>query len=407
MEIYLVGGAVRDELLGRSVTERDWVVVGATPEQMQAQGYQKVGKDFPVFLHPETKEEYALARTERKTGKGYTGFSCHADVDVTLEEDLLRRDLTINAMAKDPQGHIIDPYGGLQDLEQSLLRHVSPAFVEDPLRVLRVARFAARYAELGFKLVPETQALLVRMVAQGDLSDLVTERVWKETERSLSGTNPQVFFQVLRDCGALAVLFPELDHLFGVPSVQGYLEVDMGVHTLLVLQQAAQLTEEIAVRFAALVHDFGKAIISQEKWVSHYGNEESGVSIVEAFCERMRVPKALRDLGVLVARYHLRCHRALALSASELLDILNATDVFRRPQRFEHFLLACEADARAGGGLSKKAYPQGQRFYAAYKAANDVSTKDIVSSGLAGDAIGQALYQRRLEAIKHALGERG
>ncbi|MDN6652498.1 MAG: multifunctional CCA addition/repair protein, partial [Enterobacterales bacterium] len=305
MKIFLVGGAVRDKRLNLPVYDRDWVIEGATPEELTAQGFQQVGKDFPVFLHPKSREEYALARTERKSGHGYTGFVTYFAPDVTLEQDLLRRDLTINAMAESADGTLIDPYGGLNDLNNKVLRHVSDAFHEDPLRVLRVARFAARFAHLGFHVAPETMALMAQMTADNELQNLTPERVWRETEKALITQSPQVYFQVLRDCGALAVLFPEIDNLFGVPAPEKWHpEIDTGIHTLMALAIAAELTDEIDVRFATLTHDLGKGLTPPEYWPHHHGHGPAGVKLVEALCQRLRVPNAIRELAKIVAEYH-------------------------------------------------------------------------------------------------------
>ena len=352
MKTYLVGGAVRDALLGRPCTERDYVVVGAQPDDLLALGYRPVGKDFPVFLHPQSGDQYALARTERKTGAGYYGFATRFSPDVTLEEDLARRDLTINAMARSIEGgsDVVDPYGGRRDLEARVLRHVSPAFVEDPLRVLRVARFAARFAPLGFKIAPETMQLMQDVVRSGELRALVAERVWVETERALGEKTPAVYFEVLRQCGALAVLLPEIDCLFGVPQPeQWHPEIDTGVHTLQVLDVACELSVETTVRFAALVHDLGKGVTPREQWPQHRGHEQAGVRIVGQLCERLKVPTEHRELGQLVSREHQRIHRALELRDTTVLEVLEAADAFRRPERFDRLLLACEADARGRG----------------------------------------------------------
>ncbi len=404
MKIYRVGGAVRDRLLGLPVTEQDWVVVGATPEEMLAKGFVPVGKDFPVFLHPETKEEYALARTERKVAPGYTGFVFHAAPDVTLEQDLARRDLTINAMAMTPAGELIDPYGGRRDLEQRVLRHVSPAFVEDPVRVLRVARFAARFAPLGFRVAPETMALMRRMVENGEVDALVPERVWAELRRALGEAKPSPFFEVLRECGALRVIFPEIDRLFGVPQPEKHHpEVDVGVHTLLVVDQAARLTEDEEVRFAALVHDLGKGTTPREAWPRHVGHEERGVPLVEGLCGRLRVPKGFRELALLVTRYHLHFHRAAELRPSTMLELFQRLDAFRRPRRFEQFMLACEADSRGRYGFEDRRPPQAAILRAAYEAAAAVKPDELIRDGLQGAAIGEALRERRLAAVKRVL----
>lgn len=406
MKTYLVGGAVRDQLLGHPYHERDWVVVGATPEQMLANGFQQVGADFPVFLHPQTHEEYALARTERKQGHGYTGFTVHAATDVTLEQDLLRRDLTINAIARDEDGNLIDPYHGQRDLEQRVLRHVSPAFAEDPLRVLRVARFAARYRQYGFTIAPETQHLMQQLAHAGELAHLTPERVWKETSRALSGAMPHIYFQTLRDCGALAALFPELDALFGVPNpAQWHPEIDTGIHTLMVLQQASMLSAELPVRFAALVHDLGKAKTPLDKWPSHRGHEQLGLSPVRQLCQRLRVPNPCTELALLVTEFHGHIHRAKELRPQTLLKLFNQCDVWRRPERFAGLLLACEADARGRTGYEQHPYPQADYVRQALTAAQQVDVKAIVAAGYQGAAIREQLEQQRLTAITRVKGE--
>jgi tRNA nucleotidyltransferase (CCA-adding enzyme) len=400
MEIYLVGGAVRDQLLGRPVVERDWVVVGARPEDLLAQGYRAVGRDFPVFLHPQTQEEYALARTERKSGSGHTGFICDFSPDITLEEDLVRRDLTINAMARDDDGELVDPYGGRRDLELRLLRHVSPAFREDPLRVFRVARFAARYAPLGFTVAPETMALMQEMSASGELQDLTAERVWKETERALGEASPDIYVSVLRDCGALAVWFPEVDRLFGVPQRPEYHpEVDTGLHTLMTLRIAATLSGEARVRFAALVHDLGKADTPADAWPRHLGHEAKGVGRIRELSARLKAPRAFEDLGTLVSRFHLDIHRADELRPGTLLKKLLDMDALRRPDRFREVLLACEADARGRLGLEAKPYPQREFWLQAHAALRGVSPAPLIERGLEGEAFVQALQQARETAL--------
>ncbi|MBI2379563.1 MAG: multifunctional CCA addition/repair protein [Gammaproteobacteria bacterium] len=405
MHIFLVGGAVRDRLLGLPVQERDWVVVGATPEEMLEQGFRAVGKDFPVFLHPRTGEEYALARTERKTGRGYHGFAVHAAPDVTLEADLLRRDLTINAMAEDENGGIVDPYGGQADLKARLLRHVSPAFAEDPVRILRLARFAARYARLGFTVAPETLELMRAMVAAGEADHLVPERIWKEMQRALTEANPEVFFQILHDCGTLARILPELDVLAGIPNPpQWHPEIDSFVHVMMVLRAATQLSEDPAVRFAALCHDFGKGLTPERYWPSHRGHDEAGVPLIEAACERLKTPKDYRELAVLVSRFHIRVHKAAELRCATILGILEQCDAFRRPERFEAMLIACEADARGRLGFEDEPYPQGQRFREALRAANAVDVKTLLARGIAGPAIKEAVHQERVRALRAVFG---
>ena len=350
--IYLVGGAVRDALLGLPIKDKDWVVVGATPQEMLDAGYQQVGRDFPVFLHPQTREEYALARTERKSGSGYTGFTCYAAADVTLEADLQRRDLTINAIARDDDGEIIDPYNGRDDLENRLLRHVSSAFSEDPLRVLRVARFAARYAHLGFRIADETMTLMRDMTTAGELEHLTPERVWKETEGALTTRNPQVFFQVLRDCDALRVLFPEVDALFGVPApAQWHPEIDTGIHTLMTLSMAAMLSPEVDVRFATLCHDLGKALTPKARWPRHHGHGPAGVKLVEQLCQRLRVPNDIRDLAKLVAEFHDLIHTFPILQPKTIVKLFDSSDAWRKPQRVEQIALTREADVRGRTGF--------------------------------------------------------
>ncbi len=370
MEVYLVGGAVRDAELGIPHRERDWCVVGATPAELEAQGFRRVGKDFPVFLHPETAEEYALARTERKTGPGYHGFAVDYSPAVTLEDDLRRRDLTINAIARDTDGGLIDPWGGLDDIRNRVLRHVSDAFAEDPVRVLRVARFAARFSALGFTIAEETLHLMQRMVADGEIDALVPDRVWKETERALTGDNVRVFFEVLRECGALRVLYPEVDALFGVPQPeQWHPEIDTGLHVMMVLDQAEALSGDLEVRFAALVHDLGKGTTPAAKLPSHPGHETRGCKLLRAMTRRLPIPNACRDLGLLAAEYHTHVHRAFELRPQTILKVLQNTDAFRRPARFEQFLLTCEADARGRAGLEDRAYGQADFFRQALAAA--------------------------------------
>jgi len=408
MKTYLVGGAVRDALLNYPVVEHDWVVVGARPEDLLSQGYTQVGKDFPVFLHPQTKDEYALARTERKQGHGYTGFAVHYDPDVTLEEDLARRDLTINAMARDDDGSIVDPYGGQRDLEARLLRHVSDAFVEDPLRVLRTARFAARFAHLGFTVAPETMELMADIVSQGELAHLPAERLWVEMDKSLAERNPEVFVTVLRECGALAALLPELEALFGVPqTAEHHPEIDTGVHTLMSLEQAVLLSPDTDVRFAVLIHDLGKGTTPQDEWPRHIAHEHSGLKLVKDVCQRLKVPNQHRDLALKVCEFHTHCHRALELRGKTLLKLLNKTDALRRPERFEAFLLACEADARGRLGLEERPYPQADYLRQALATAVTVSAADFADQGLAGKAIGEAIVAERismLESLRPAKG---
>ncbi|MBV8305993.1 MAG: multifunctional CCA addition/repair protein [Gammaproteobacteria bacterium] len=400
MRVYLVGGAVRDRLLGLAVRERDWVVVGATPEELVRLGYEPVGREFPVFLHPTTHEEYALARQERKVGPGYRGFTTQFAPDVTLEEDLRRRDLTINAMAEDESGALIDPYGGKADLEARLLRHVSEAFVEDPVRILRVARFAARFAPLGFRIADETLALMRRITAAGEVRTLVPERVWQETERALAEANPEVFFATLRACGALAVVYPEIDALFGVPQPpRWHPEIDTGLHVMLALKYAAERAAPAAVRFAVLTHDLGKAQTPKSEWPSHHGHEEFGVPLINELCERLKVPNSHRELAILTARYHTLVHRALELRAATVLTLLENCDALRRPGRFAELLLACEADARGRTGRESAPYPQSAYLAQALAAAAGVTLSERERAGLEGAAIGEEIRRRRLAAV--------
>jgi tRNA nucleotidyltransferase (CCA-adding enzyme) len=404
MQIYLVGGAVRDECLGLHVKEKDWVVVGSTPAEMKALGFQQVGRDFPVFLHPKTHDEYALARTERKTGRGYVAFTCYAAPDVTLEEDLKRRDLTINAIAKAEDGTIIDPYGGQKDIDNRVIRHVSEAFIEDPVRILRVARFGARYAYLGFTVAKETMTLMRTMVQSGEVNALVAERVWQELSKALTEKNPEVFFEILRDCGALALLFPELNRLFGVPNpVKWHPEVDSGIHSLLVLQAACLLTSNPKVRFAALFHDLGKGLTNWDKWPHHHGHEEKSVSAIQALCKRYRVPKDYTDLALLVGKYHGLCHMAFTLKASTLVKLLRTLDAIRKPERFEQFLLACEADFRGRPGYENLVYPQAQFCREILAIMQQVSTKPLLEKGLTGAELGKAFHQAQITAVKQFL----
>ena len=400
MKTWLVGGAVRDRLLGVESTERDWVVTGSTPEEMQRQGFRAVGRDFPVFLHPETGEEYALARTERKSGPGYHGFVFNASPEVTLEEDLRRRDLTVNAMALDADGHIIDPWGGQADLQNRLLRHVSPAFVEDPLRVLRVARFAARFHCLGFRVAEETMALMAELAASGELEVLTPERVWQETATGLMEADPQRYFQVLEDCGALAVLFPELAALRGVPQPeQHHPEVDTLEHQYLALKVAARRNYPEVTRFALLVHDLGKGQTPAEHWPAHHGHEERGAEQAEALAERIRAPREHRLLGILAARWHTHAHRALELRPGTLWKLLRALDCLRRPERLERFLEVCEADARGRAGREEQPWPQGELIRGAAAAAREIDIAPLREQGLEGAALGEAIEQARIRAL--------
>jgi tRNA nucleotidyltransferase (CCA-adding enzyme) len=406
MRVYEVGGAVRDALLGLPVEERDWVVVGASADDLLARGYRRVGKDFPVFLHPRTGEEYALARTERKTAPGYTGFEFDAAPSVTLEQDLQRRDLTINAIARTEDGAIVDPWSGRADLEARVLRHVSPAFREDPLRVLRVARFAARFAPLGFTIAGATLELMKEIVAAGEMEALRPERVWQETAKALATDRPDVYIETLRTCKALERVFPEVAALFGVPQPERWHpEIDTGVHTLMALRMAARLSPSETVRFAVLTHDLGKAATPVERLPRHHGHEQRSEELLEQLCARLRVPNRFRDLALLVARHHGNVHKAGELKPQTVLRIIESADGFRQPERFEDMLLACEADARGRKGLEERAYPQGDLFRAALRAARAVNAAAIKRERqVDGEALGRALHDARLAAVKAALG---
>ncbi|MFV5311924.1 multifunctional CCA addition/repair protein [Acinetobacter schindleri] len=399
MQVYLVGGAVRDHLLGHPYHEKDYVVVGASPNQMLNLGYQPVGKDFPVFLHPETKEEYALARTERKSGTGYHGFEFYTDTSVTLEQDLIRRDLTINAMAMDEAGHVHDPYNGQQDLADRVLRHVSGAFIEDPLRVLRVARFAARYHAMGFHVATETLDLMRQLTESGELNTLTPERVWKETSRALMESHADIYFEVLRSCGALKVLFPEIDALFGVPQRPEYHpEIDCGIHTMMSLQQACRQNYDLDVRFAVLVHDLGKALTPAEELPRHIMHEERGVQPVTELCERFKVPTYTKQLAIAVCKEHLKCHQALNLKPGTLWRLLQRLDVLRRPERVEAFVQACECDSRGRLGLEDRAYPQAQYVREAMQVVRGIKAQDLPAD-IQGPDIGEMLIERRIHAL--------
>lgn len=406
MDIYLVGGAVRDKLLNVPVGDRDWVVVGAKPEEMEQKGFRLVGKGFPVFLHPETHEEYALARTERKTGPGYKGFAVNASPDVTLEQDLERRDLTINAIAETSDGKLIDPFNGQEDLNNLLLRHVSPAFAEDPVRILRVARFSARFARQGFRVAHKTNDLMRKMVEEGEADALVPERIWAETEKALQESKPSRFIEVLRGCGALEKIFPELDILFGVPQPEHFHpEIDTGAHILMVLDQATRLSENPKVRFAALTHDLGKGASPKDEWPKHKGHEERSAKLVKKLCERLRAPKDYRDLAVITAKYHTHCHRALVLKPQTILKTLEAIDAFRRPDRFEQFLLACEADVRGRKGLEDEPYPQANFFRKALEVCVAIDARELVNQGLPGEKIREELHFQRIKVLKEQIKE--
>ena len=401
MKIYLVGGAVRDELLDYPFVEKDWVVVGATVDDMLSADYQQVGKDFPVFLHPVTKEEHALARTERKTAAGYKGFEVHASPDVTLEEDLIRRDLTINAIAKDDHGEFIDPFNGIEDINHKILRHVSDAFAEDPVRILRTARFMARYAHLGFHVADETMALMKNMVTAGEVDALVAERVWQEMEKALAEKTPTSFIGVLRECGALKKILPELDCLWGVPQPEEHHpEIDTGIHTMLVLEQACILSDDAQVRFAALVHDLGKGTTPKKDWPRHIDHESRGADIVKKVCERLRVPNEYRDLAERTARFHLHYHRALELKPSTVVKILVQLDAFRNPDRFEKFILASEADARGRPGYENKNYPQSEYLRQALIAAKSIDVAELRDLGFENQKLANKINEARTNAIQ-------
>ena len=401
LTIYRVGGYVRDRILGRHPKDCDFVVVGSTAEEMIRRQFKLVGADFGVFLHPETGDEYALARTERKTGPGYKGFTVYAQPDVSLEEDLARRDLTINAMAEDKDGNVIDPYNGLADLKAGVLRHVGKAFREDPVRILRVARFAARY---GFSIAPETAALMCEMVEAGEVDALTPERIWQELEKALGESAPARFFMVLRECGALSRLFPEVDALFGIPQPkEHHPEIDTGVHTMMVLEASARLTSDLQVRFAALVHDLGKALTPKSEWPKHIDHEGAGGALVEALCNRCKAPAAYRELGKSVAEHHLRCHRALEMKASSVVKLLGALDTFRRPERLLQFVLTCHADAIGRKGFENRPYPQADYLIAAHAAASQVSGKAIADRGFSGPQVGKLMHEERTKAVKTIL----
>ncbi|AIB46011.1 tRNA nucleotidyltransferase [Haemophilus influenzae CGSHiCZ412602] len=407
MKVYLVGGAVRDQLLGLPVKDRDWIVVGTDPATLLSLGYQQVGKDFPVFLNPKTKEEYALARTERKSSAGYTGFICNFSPTITLEQDLIRRDLTINAMAQSEDGEIIDPYGGKQDLENRILRHISPAFSEDPLRVLRVARFAARYHSLGFKIASETLALMTELALSGELQHLTTERIWLETEKALNEKNPEIYFETLHKTGALSVLFSEIDALHGVPNpVKHHPEVDSFIHTMLVLKQAVNLTEnnpilnKSEVRFAAICHDLGKALTPQNILPHHYGHEQAGIKPTRSLCKRLKVPSYFQELAELTCEFHTHIHKAFELRAETVITLFNRFDVWRKPQRFQEFLQVCLADTRGRTGFETKDYPQIDYINQLLHTANEVDVQQVIADGFEKQAIKNELTKRRILAVK-------
>ena len=401
MQVYLVGGAVRDQLLGYPITDRDWVVVGATPESMQESGYRPVGKDFPVFLHPETKEEYALARTERKVSRGYHGFEFNTSQDVTLEQDLQRRDLTINAIAQSDSGKIIDPWNGQMDLQNKILRHVSPAFAEDPLRVLRVARFHARLSPLGFSVAPETLDLMRSLAASDELASLAAERVFAELSQSLQFRNPRPFFETLRECGALQKILPELDNLFGTPQVaEHHPEIDAGIHTMMVLTQACELTADPAARFASICHDLGKGTTPKELLPTHHGHEERGAKLTDQLTQRLKTPKHFRELAIHTARYHTHCHRAFELNPGTILKLLLALDAIRRPDRFKLYLLICEADSRGRLGFEDRPYPQALYLQTHANKVQAINSGEIAKRArAAGKPVAEFIHRERLRVI--------
>ena len=400
MQIYRVGGAVRDKLLNYPCHENDWVVVGSSPEEMVALGYRPVGQDFPVFIDPRSGEEYALARTERKSGVGYGGFTFHTSPDISLEDDLIRRDLTINAMAESADGTITDPYGGQQDRDNKVLRHVSDAFAEDPLRVLRVARFAARYAHLGFTLAPETLQLMCTIVNRGEMTALVAERVWKETQRALCERSPDVFIETLKSCGALVVLLPEVEALFGIEQrADFHPEIDTGIHTLMALQQSALLTNKATIRFTVLVHDLGKAITPKEILPRHTGHEARGLPLVKQVCDRLKVPNQHRQLAMVVTEYHLMCHKSLEFKPENLLKLLTVIGALKSAEKLDDFLLCCMADAKGRKGLEKQEYAPNRYLREAREAAIAVQVTDLVANGIKGADIGTQLKQRQIDAL--------
>jgi len=399
MNVYQVGGWVRDQLLGQTTKDRDWVVVGETPDSMLAQGFKPVGKDFPVFLHPTTHEEYALARTERKTGPGYKGFAFQSDPTITLEQDLSRRDLTINAIAMRADGQLIDPYQGQQDINNRLLRHVSEAFAEDPVRILRVARFYARFKHLGFSIAPETMVLMSNMVQQGEANHLVAERVWQELQLALSYQHPEAFIIALRDCGALAILFPEIDQLFGIPqSPKHHPEIDCGVHTLMVLEQATALSSSTMIRFAALTHDLGKAISKRPPW--HQNHDTAGLPILKRLCQRYRIPKSTVRFAALAMQYHGVCHKIQTLPTDAILEMFEHFRAFNQPEQFLDFLIVCTADAKGRLGFAESDYPQAAIAKQYLDALLQIDLNPIKSENLSGKAFGDALRRLRLAKLK-------
>ncbi len=401
MQIFLVGGAVRDKLLKYPVKEQDWVVIGTSPQQMLEQGFTQVGKDFPVFLHPDTKEEYALARTERKSGQGYYGFDINANKNITLEEDLKRRDLTINAMAMDQQGQIIDPYNGQSDLHNKVLRHVSSAFSEDPLRVIRVARFAARYHHLGFKIAPETQELMQQIVQTDEIKILPGERIWKETVRALAEQSPHVYFEVLRNCDGLKYWFAELDKLWGIPNpIEWHPEIDTGIHTMMVMEQVSKLSPEPMTRFAALCHDLGKGETPEYLWPKHRGHEKAGIAVIEQLCERIKAPSNYSQLAKITSEFHLQVHQLSQLKPNTIVKLLIRTDAFRKPEQFQQFLHACEADYKGRTGFENRDYPQAKQLKQALSACQQIDTQQLIKQGYQGKKLGDAIHQARIKVVK-------
>lgn len=401
MKVYRVGGAIRDRLLGLSIKDTDWVVTGSTPEQMANAGYRPIGKDFPVFLHPQSKQEYALARTERKVARGYAGFSFNTDPGITIEQDLARRDLTINAIAEDEDGRLIDPFNGQQDITDRVLRHVSDAFAEDPVRVLRLARFAARFSRLGFSIAPETKRLVQRIAESGELDALVAERVWVEMDKALAEADPQVFFTSLRDCRALQTLFPEIDNLFGVPQTAKYHpEIDTGIHVMLVLKKSAELGFDNDVRFAALTHDLGKATTPADILPGHHGHEHRGIKLTRNFCSKWRVPKTSCELALMTCEYHTHVHRAYELKPATLLKLFIQTDCFRRPERFTKMTQACIADVRGRTGFEDEPYPQAAYLNRLVEKLNKLDLRPVLDSDKKGKQLGQAIYDYRLHYLK-------
>lgn len=403
VECYLVGGAVRDKLLGLEPCERDWLVVGSTPEKMKAAGYKEVGRDFPVYLHPQTHEEYALARTERKTGPGYGGFDVHASPSVTLEQDLKRRDLTINAMAKSKDGLLADPFGGKADLERRFLRHVSPAFAEDPLRVLRVARFKAQLCEFDFEIAEQTLALMRQITQSGELDALKPDRIWKETEKALATKRPAIYFESLRACGALKIIYPEIDALFGVPQRADYHpEIDSGIHTMMVVDRSAELSDDLAVRFAAATHDLGKALTPVSLWPRHVGHEKKGLKPLEQLCQRLPVPKKMRRTAELCCEHHLLMHKLGELRPETILKLIERLDGFRHPEHIEQYATLCQADSQGRKGQKDKPYSQASQLRQIFKSIKNISARDV-DKDLTGPELGKAIREKRVSKIRELI----